>query len=85
MCHGDVTVGFYHWEEGSEVPQSTPEGEHRCAKWENIEEWLRARSLMPNERAIGPDGLPRAGHNKYRFELNATGTGGLPGVGNERM
>ncbi|KAF4304178.1 hypothetical protein GTA08_BOTSDO08549 [Botryosphaeria dothidea] len=69
MCHADVNIEPYRWEEGQSVPIPSPGKDHLCVKFRNVESWVHQRLIDPGERTIGPDGRLRPGHNKYRFEM----------------
>jgi hypothetical protein len=44
MCHGDIGLMTFEWAPDSRVPVARATT-HQCAKWDNIENWSRNRSV----------------------------------------
>jgi hypothetical protein len=69
LCHPDMTIEQFRWDDGSSVPIPSGHGAHLCVDFSAVDSWVLQRALRPGERAFGPDGELRAGHEKYRFEM----------------
>jgi len=54
MCRGDTSLAVYKWlREGDEwVPTITDIGPHQCVKWENLNEWVKERSVNLSEPGL---------------------------------
>ena len=50
MCHGDISLITWGWEDTEATPYANFKVEHECRNWDNILEWTKAHQA--NQSAI---------------------------------
>ena len=43
MCHGDIAVVTFGWEDGEVLPSPDFNIQHECRNWDNLLEWAKPR------------------------------------------
>ncbi|CAK43888.1 hypothetical protein M747DRAFT_356016 [Aspergillus niger ATCC 13496] len=52
QCHADPTFIPIHWTTNDASPVASDDGNHQCADWSQVEEWMAERSFDPFEPGL---------------------------------